>query len=186
MTDIYKKQIEELEDLEDIAILLTEKEEYNKAIKEAISNGDSGKVPAYFPEKGVTIYVIGRLKNESDLVNSAIAIDAIEKCIEQGLITSVTNISNDGLFISLLQACAPKKVGFDITGDSEIEDKEFLFGKSQHVAIIGVTASQEDELVDYMFDNKVPITLIGHVTKGDLRLDELEFGKMAEYMPLAD
>ncbi len=184
MTDIYKKQIEELDDLEDIAILLTETDEYNKAIKEAIANGDKGEVPAYFTKKGITIYVVGRLKDEGDLVNSTKAIDAINKCIEQKCLSCVNYISNNGLFISLLEACATKKLGFDITGDSEIEDKEFLFAKSQHVAVIGVAGEQEDDLVDYMYDNSIPMTLIGHVTKGDLRLDELEFGNMSDYMPL--
>ena len=70
----------------------------------------------------------------------------------------------------------------DITGDAEFEDKEFLFGRSSYLAIITVNSEQENDLVDFLFNENVPITLLGHVTKGELRLDDLSFGYIEDYI----
>ena len=39
------------------------------------------------------------------------------------------------------------------------------------------------ETVDFLYDNDIPVTLLGHVTKGELRLDELVFGHITDYLP---
>ena len=108
---------------------------------------------------------------------------ALVKCAEKEFITSAHYISSNGLFVSLVECCAPNNLGFDITGDGEIEDKEFLFGLSKYVAIVTVTEEQENDFVDFLYDNDIPVTLLGHVTKGELRLDELVFGHITDYLP---
>ena len=82
----------------------------------------------------------------------------------------------------MLECCAPNELGFDITGDAEIEDKEFLFGPSRYMAIVTVNGEQENDFVDFLFNNDVPVTLLGHVTKGEMRLDELSFGGVSDYV----
>jgi phosphoribosylformylglycinamidine synthase len=37
--------------------------------------------------------------------------------------------------------------------------------------------------VDFLFNEDVPITLLGHVTKGELRMDDLSFGYINDYIP---
>ena len=58
-----------------------------------------------------------------------------------------------------------------------------MFGLSKYVAIVTVTEEQENDFVDFLYDNEIPVTLLGHVTKGELRLDELVFGHITDFLP---
>ena len=135
-----------------------------------------------FDAKGDTIYVVGQVDDESDFQINNRTLDALLKAIEKDLVTSAHHISSNGLFISLLECSAPNELGFDITGDAEVEDKEFLFGRSRHLAIITVNDAQENDFVDFLFNEGIPVTLLGHVTKGELRLDDLSFGYINDYI----
>ena len=136
-----------------------------------------------FDAKGDTIYLVGKVDDESDFQLNNNTLDVILKAIEKDYITSAHHISSNGLFISLLEACAPNELGFDITSDAELEDKEFLFGHSKYLALITVNDAQENDLVDFLFNEDIPITLLGHVTKGELRMDDLSFGFINDYIP---
>ena len=35
---------------------------------------------------------------------------------------------------------------------------------------------KEDEFVDYLFDRKIPVMTLGHVTKGEIRIDDQSMG----------
>lgn len=133
-----------------------------------------------FDCKGDTIYLVGSMEHGENF--NANHLNALVKAIEKELVTSAHYISSNGLFLSLLECCAPHELGFDITGDAEVEDKEFLFGESRYMAIVTVNDSQENDFVDYLFNNDVPVTLLGHVTKGEMRLDELSFGGVSDYV----
>ena len=135
-----------------------------------------------FAKKGDTIYLLGETDEENDCQADPKVLDTLVKSIEKGLVSSAHAISRNGLFVSLIESCAPNKLGFDITGDAEIEDKEFLFGRSRYMALVTVTEKQENGLVDYLFNYNIPITLLGHVTKGELRLDELSFGYINDFI----
>lgn len=136
--------------------------------------------PMSFDCKGDTIYIMGSVE-EDEAINPK-HLEVLLKAVEDELVTSAHYISSNGLFLSLLECCAPNGLGFDITGDAEIEDKEFLFGLSRSVAIVTVNDEQENDFVDFLFNNDVPVTLLGHVTKGELRLDELSFGHITDYV----
>ncbi len=137
-----------------------------------------------FDSKGDTIYLVGKMEDDNEYrINNNETLDAILKSIENELITSAHYISANGLLLSLIECAAPNQLGFDVTGDAEIEDKDFLFGRSKHTALITVNEEQENDLVDYMFNNNIPITLLGHVTRGEMRMDDISFGDITEYLP---
>ena len=41
--------------------------------------------------------------------------------------------------------------------------------------------TNEDDFLDEVGKNKTPFTLIGHVTKGEIRIDEESFGFIKDY-----
>lgn len=127
---------------------------------------------SYFSKKGDTIY----------LVNTPEAIEFLNNSIDSDFISSLHRINSKGLFDSLVECCKKNKLGFDITADSEMDEKAFLHGKTNYLAIVAVDEDQEDDFVDYMFDNKVEVTLLGHVTKGELRMDDKSFGYIDDYI----
>lgn len=61
-----------------------------------------------------------------------------------------------------------------------MDEKDFLFGRCGYIAILAVDESKENEFVDFMFNNNVGITLLGHVTKGEIRIDDESYGFINE------
>ncbi len=139
--------------------------------------------PMAFDSKGNTLYLFGKAPDENDYQINDNQLEMLVKAIEKGYVTSAHYISTNGLFLSLVESAAPNQLGFDITSDAEMEDKDFLFSKSRYFAIVAVDEEQENDFVDYMFNNDINVTLLGHVTKGELRMDELIFGHITDYIP---
>ena len=82
----------------------------------------------------------------------------------------------DRMFFSLVRNGLPNNLGFDITTDAEIRSDAFLFGESMGRFIVTVPEEKEDEFVDYLFERKIPVMTLGHVTKGEIRIDDKSFG----------
>ncbi len=103
----------------------------------------------------------------------------------EGLISSASPVGKGGLFFSLLRAGMSAGLGFDITTDAEIRKDAFLFGESMGRLIVGVPADKDDDFVDFMQNAKVPFFTLGHVTKGEVRIDDESFGFIDKMIPQA-
>lgn len=187
MNDNFKKQIANIEDLVEISSILSESTELHSRISKYIKNPmdhqfakDGHEIKMNFEKKSDTIYLLGEYRTHiSD--NSSI-LEILYDAISQGMVTSAHNLDKIGLFCGLIEACSVKKVGFDITGDAEISDKDFLFKDKNSAILISVSADKEGKFVDFMYNNAIPLTLLGHVTKGQLRMDDTSFGFITEYL----
>jgi phosphoribosylformylglycinamidine synthase len=96
--------------------------------------------------------------------------------IDKKMISSAHDVSEGGLFITLLESAMPNNFGFDITPDAEVRLDSFLFGESQSRVVVSVNEKCEDHFLDYMMAQKVPYMALGHVTKGELRVDDVSYG----------
>ena len=47
--------------------------------------------------------------------------------------------------------------------------------------IVSVNEDQEEDFVNFMFNHGIDATLLGHVTKGELRMDDRSFGFISDY-----
>lgn len=132
------------------------------------------EVNTFFKKKGDTIY----------LINSQQDVDKLIEGIENCSISAINMIGEKGLLKTLIESCSENELGFDITTDSEYDEEEFLIGgeNCKQLAIISVNGEEEDDFVDWMFDNDIRLTLLGHVTKGDLRIDEDSIGHINKYL----
>jgi phosphoribosylformylglycinamidine synthase len=149
-----------------------------------------------FKKKGNSIFMIG---NSYDDVNSSEYLEfyheisesslpvfdidievklhsVMKKLIQSGLLSSANPVSKGGLFFTLLRAGMPSGLGFDITTDAEIRTDAFLFGEAMGRIVVGVDPKKVDEFVDLMSSLKVPFFALGHVTKGEIRIDDDSFG----------
>ena len=105
----------------------------------------------------------------------------LTKLIRASLIESAHDISDGGLFITLLESSMVSNLGFDITTSAEIREDAFLFGESPSRVIISVREVKEDRFLDILRESNIPFTLIGHVSKSEIRIDDQSFGDVAEY-----
>ncbi|MCF8363394.1 MAG: hypothetical protein K9G70_12315 [Prolixibacteraceae bacterium] len=103
-------------------------------------------------------------------------ITAMNDLIDQGLIDSAVPVAKGGVFFTLLRAGWQNGLGFDITTAAETRVDSFLFGEAMGRIIVGVSPENEDEFVDYMYESKTPYFTLGHVTKGEVRIDDQSFG----------
>jgi phosphoribosylformylglycinamidine synthase len=159
-----------------------------------------------FKEKGHMIYLIGRSKNDiasSEYLYSFHGIkaspapyfnldeeykvqQAVSQLIQRNLVQSANDVSDGGLFVALLESAMPRNFGFDITTDAEIRTDAFLFGEAQGRVVVTVSPSRETHFIDYMMDNGIPVTALGHVTKSEVRIDDVSFGFIADLKKVYD
>ena len=157
-----------------------------------------------FKEKGNMIYLVGRSLNDIacsqylaswhgikkspapgfDLDAEYMVQGAVRKMIELCLMRSAHDVSDGGLFVTLLESSMPKGLGFDITTDAEIRKDAFLFGESQGRVVVSVSPSRETGFLDFMMKSGVPFSALGHVTRGELRIDDVSFGFISDYKKL--
>ena len=106
--------------------------------------------------------------------------------IDQQLINAAHDCADGGLFVALTEMAMPNDLGFDIVTDAEIREDAFLFGESQSRVVVAVNEDQEDDFIDFMLEQSVPYTLLGHVTKGKVCVDDDHYGFITELKDIYD
>ena len=149
-----------------------------------------------FRHKGDMIFLIGKSRNDVNSSEFAVQYLNIEESlpphydqeeekdlqevmiqlINKRLVRSAHDVSNGGLFFNLVECCVPLGFGFDITSDAEIRKDAFLFGEAQGRVVVSVSPEQQDNFVDFMVETGFPFSILGHVTKGELRIDDESYG----------
>ena len=146
--------------------------------------------------KGNNIFVIGKsyedinsseyLEFYHEIKNSPLPVfdikteskiqQVIPQLIDKNIITSASPVGKGGLFFSLLRAGMPSELGFDITTDAEIRIDSFLFGEAMGRIIVGVPEKNIDGFIDVMKESKLPFFILGHTTRGEIRIDDKSYG----------
>ncbi len=106
--------------------------------------------------------------------------EVVKQIIRKGFVRSVHDVSSGGLFFTLLESALPLELGFDITSDAEIRKDAFLFGESQSRVVVTVAPKYQDEFVDFMLETETNFSALGHVTRGEIRIDDESYGFVDE------
>jgi len=101
---------------------------------------------------------------------------AIKKLNKLKLLESASPVGKGGLFFTLLRAAIPNELGFDVTTAAETRMDSFLFGEAMGRILLEVNPNKEDDFVDALTEMRVPFFTLGHVTKGELRIDDRSYG----------
>lgn len=158
---------------------------------------DKNKLTTHaFKKKGGNIFLIGRSVEDvgsseylefyhgiSDSPLPAFSIDdelkiqrALLELHQKNLLHSASPVGKGGLFFTLLRAAIPNGLGFDITTDAETRLDSFLFGEAMGRILLEVDPEKEDDFVDFMTEHKIPFFTLGHITKGEIRIDDKSLG----------
>lgn len=156
----------------------------------------SKRMTLAFQAKGHLIFLIGKITDDIasseylvkhhnvvsspapyfDLAQEHLVHVIVTHLIKRELITSAHDVSDGGLWTTLVEMGLHNGLGFDIVTDGEIRPDAFLFGEGQGRVVVTITEDQEDGFLDLMRLSKVPFILLGHVTKGKLMVDDESFG----------
>ena len=111
---------------------------------------------------------------------------ALSAAIKAGLIKSAHDISEGGLFVTLLEAAMVNKLGFDIEmNDDGLRMDALLFGEAQSRVVISVKAANAEAITALMEEHGVAIEQIGDVTKEpSLSVNGIEFGELSKFEEL--
>jgi phosphoribosylformylglycinamidine synthase subunit PurL len=159
-----------------------------------------------FKQKGDLIFLIGEYKNDissSEYLATYLGVkaspapyfdlekefemqEAVKGLIEENIINAVHDVADGGLYVTLIEMSLPRELGFDIVSDSEIREDAFLFGEGQGRVVATVSEEKAESFLEYMIKTTVNITLLGHVTKGKLQIDEEHFGFISEAKNIYD
>ena len=187
MNENFKKQIANIDDIVEISKILSSSTQlleniskYKKHPYDPQFFRDGYKVSMNFQKKGDTIYLLGDYHIKSE--DNSSSVEILYEAIRMDMVCSAHPLTRTGLFCGLVEACSVNRLGFDITSDAEIPEKEFLFNDKNSSILISVNSEKEGKFVDYIFNNGIRLTLLGHVTKGELRLDELSFGYIDQFL----
>ncbi|MDR0420135.1 MAG: phosphoribosylformylglycinamidine synthase subunit PurL [Prevotellaceae bacterium] len=110
----------------------------------------------------------------------------LQQLITDKLIDSAHDISDGGLFVTLLESAMPHNLGFNIATDEKMRKDAFLFGEAQGRVVVSVGKKNIDAFVDFMKGQSLPCVQIGNVTESEILIDRESFGKTADIKKIYD
>jgi len=154
-----------------------------------------------FKSAGDLIYLIGESKNDIssseylysfhkikntpapyfDLDTEFKVQNAVYSLIKNKLVRSAHDLSDGGLFISLLESSMVNGLGFDINCDKSVRRDAFLFGEAQSRVLVSVSASKEKDLEAELKKQGAVFTKLGTVKGSDLIIDSQNYGSVNDY-----
>ena len=108
----------------------------------------------------------------------------VQKCIadliKNKLIESAHDVSDGGLYITLLESAMHRGLGFTIESDVKVRKDSFLFGEAQSRVVVSVSPSKKVEVENVLLNLKCNFSLLGFVSSGVLLIDDEDFGTAEE------
>lgn len=157
-----------------------------------------------FKERGDSIFLLGTSRNDIgsseylysfhgvkfsqaphlDLDEEYNLQSMVQKLISEKLIRSAHDVSDGGLFITLLESALPRNLGFVVETDDEARKDAFLFGESQSRVVVSVAAEQLDAFVEKLADSDIDFVNLGEVKGDAVVIDGKNFGSLRHFRDL--
>ncbi|HLK31391.1 MAG TPA: phosphoribosylformylglycinamidine synthase subunit PurL [Puia sp.] len=106
--------------------------------------------------------------------------EKVKELIKRKLIKSAHDVSEGGLFVTLLESAFKNNLGFDVVAnDYKIRKDAYWFGESQSRVVVSVEILNEDEFRKVLGD--FPYEEIGFVTEGSVEVDGQDWGNILSW-----
>jgi phosphoribosylformylglycinamidine synthase subunit PurL len=111
----------------------------------------------------------------------------VAKLIQEDLIDSAHDISEGGLFVTLMESAMPQNLGFDVkisqNTEGPLRQDAALFGESQSRVVVSVHPSQLVDFESFIKNSELPYTKLGTVTTGAVTIDDVAYGNIGDWKP---
>jgi len=97
--------------------------------------------------------------------------------IQNKKIQSAHDVSDGGLYISLVESGMVRNLGFDIFTNHDFRQDAYLFGESQSRVVVTIPANEKIKFEKFLH-KKIPFTFLGEVSEGKIVIDDLDFGSI--------
>lgn len=113
-----------------------------------------------------------------DLEEEYLLQQKIIELIKKGVIESAHDVSEGGLFITLLESSFVRELGFSVSGsDSDIRKDAYWFGESQSRVVVTVRRDKLNEFKKWIGDH--PYAKLGIVTNNRIEIDGEDWGSIS-------
>jgi phosphoribosylformylglycinamidine synthase subunit PurL len=110
----------------------------------------------------------------------------IKDLIRNQLIYSAHDVSEGGLFTTLLESAMVNSLGFEIETDATIRKDAYLFGEGQSRVVVSTSSEKAFVIENICKEYGVPVNVLGTVTDGKISIDGEQFGNTIDYKNLYD
>jgi phosphoribosylformylglycinamidine synthase len=101
--------------------------------------------------------------------------------IKEKLIKSAHDISEGGLVVTLLEKGFNRGLGFDVSANSDIRLDAYWLGEAQGRIIVTATKEQAEAIKHKGASNNIPVTVLGAVTRGNIKVNGEGWGNITEW-----
>ena len=102
--------------------------------------------------------------------------------IRQKAVNAAHDISEGGLLITLMESAFTNELGFNVNAnDNSIRKDAYWFGESQSRVVVTVAAGDEESFVSAIKASKIPYTLLGTVTAGNIVVNGEDWGAISDW-----
>ena len=159
------------------------------------------KMTMDFKKAGDVIYLIGKSSNDinsSEYLHKIHGVEfspaphfdldeeyhlqkAVAAVIKQKLIVSAHDVSEGGLFVTLMESAFNNNLGYDIISNINIRKDAFLFGEAQSRVVVSITAENEIAFKTAINLMEVPFERLGTVTEETILVDGDNWGNIVDW-----
>ncbi|MFT5512399.1 MAG: phosphoribosylformylglycinamidine synthase II [Bacteroidia bacterium] len=107
-------------------------------------------------------------------------------CIEKGLLRSCHDISEGGLFISLLESSMNSGLGVDIQTNTQERMDAYLFGESQSRIVVSVSETDVEAFEAHIKSDNVHFKKLGTVSGNRICINDDDYGSIESYKEIYD
>ena len=154
-----------------------------------------------FKEEGDAIYMLGNCYNDlgsSEYLRAVHGVQVspapffdlheeyelqklIKKLIRKNYLRSAHDISDGGLFTTLMESAITSGLGFNVETVDTFRKDCFLFGESQSRVVVTIAADKDDDFQNYLINNNVSFTKLGEVFGNEVVIDDENFGSVNDW-----
>jgi phosphoribosylformylglycinamidine synthase subunit PurL len=158
------------------------------------------KMTLYFHQDNDIIYLIGKSSNdinsseylhkikgiefspapEFDIEEEFVLQQKLMELIKKGLVVSAHDVSEGGLFVTLVESAFQNNLGFDVVAsDYKLRKDAFWFGESQSRVVVSVKPEKVEEFKKALGIH--PYSELGFVTNGSVEVDGQDWGTILSW-----
>lgn len=112
--------------------------------------------------------------------------EVVKNLIKADLVTTVHDISEGGLFVSLMESAMAGNKGFRVTTRPGIRKDAQLFGESQSRVVVAMAKSKETAFLNHMANQGVECSKLGEVFGKTIHIDGTDYGSLSSWRSIYD
>jgi phosphoribosylformylglycinamidine synthase II len=106
----------------------------------------------------------------------------IKKMIHKKLVNAAHDVSEGGLFVTLIESCFNRGLGFKVsTTDTTIRKDAYWFGEAQSRVVVAIAKENRNDFNMLLEKMEMTVTYLGTVTGGAINIDGEDWGNVNDW-----